>query len=237
MYNDGDLKRLGASKFMSRVAELFDQEEMRVVLSNRYPLPLGHAPIIGDLFYVWDEEHISTLRRRTCVALAGQEWFHKTAPHWARAISLPLNIADCLKLEQDENFFPQLVGNYGSSLITAGRDFQLHPSLANCCSGLRAHKDTPDYLHVELQEFLPRPLEGLEVCWRTDFVDVHEPIKVLESFSWSTPEMIFEDLQSFIRVRQRLRARGAHEDDLHQCDEQIAAVSQRGRECYPSKFG
>ena len=239
MYNDDDLKRLSAHKFMPHVAELFDREEMRVVLSNRYPLPLGHAPIIGDLFNVWDEEHISKLRRRTCVALAAQEWFHKTAPPLARAISLPVNIRDCQKLEQDENLFPNLVGYYGRSLMGAGYDRLLHPSLADCCSGLRAHKDTPDYLRAELQEFSPRLLEGLEVSWGTGFpVDgrPHEPIKVLMGLSWSTPEMIFEELQSLIRGRQRLCNRGADEDTLHEWDEEIAIVHRRGSECYPSKF-
>jgi hypothetical protein len=240
MYNDDDLKRLGASKFVSRVTELFDREEMRVVLSNRNPLPLGHAPIIGDLFDVWDEEHISKLRRRTCLALAAQEWFGETGPPWARAISLPVNIPDCQKLEQDENLWPNLVGYYGRSLMYVGYDFQLHPSIVDCCSGLVAHKGTPDYLRAELgQEFLARPLEGLEVSWRTGFADgrPHEPIKVLMGLCWSTPEMIFEELQTLIQARQRLRASGAHEDDLHQWDEQIAIVRQRGYECYPSKFG
>jgi len=241
MYNDDDLKRLSAHKFMPHVAELFDREEMRVVLSNRYPLPLGHAPIIGDLFNVWDEEHISKLRRRTCVALAAQEWFHKTAPPLARAISLPVNIRDCQKLEQDENLFPNLVGYYGRSLMGAGYDRLLHPSLADCCSGLRAHRDTPDFLHAELQEFRPRPLEGLKVWWETgfEFFDdrPHEPIKVLTGLSWSSPEMIFEELQYLIQARQRSRDRGADEDTLlHQWDEAIATVGQRGYECYPSKF-
>jgi hypothetical protein len=77
------------------------------------------------------------------------------------------------------------------------------------------------------------------VCWRTGFVAgrPHEPIKVLEGFSWSTPEMIFEELQRFIRARQRLRDSGGDEDTLYQLDENIAIVRQRGYECYPSKFG
>ena len=238
MYNDDDLIRLGAHKFMSTVAEQFDREEMRVVLEfsgKTDPLPYGHAPIIGEPFDVMDDEYIFRLRRFACVALAGQEWFSKTAPALARAIRLPVNISDCLKLKQDENLFPKLVGNYGSSLIMAGRDFQLHPSIADCCSGLMAHKDTPDYLRAELQEFRPRPLEGLEVWWHTEFVD-YEPIKVLGGFSWSTPETIASELQSFIRARQRAHNRGAHEDTLAKWDEQIAIVSQRARECYPSKF-
>ena len=129
MYNDDDLIRLGAHEFMSAVAEQFDREEMRVVLSKRHPLPLGHAPIIGDLFGVWDEEHIAKLRRLAGVALAFEKWFRETAPPWARTISLPLNIADCQKLAQDENLFPKLVGNYGFSVIMAGRDFLRHPLL------------------------------------------------------------------------------------------------------------
>jgi len=224
-YSDDDFKRLGAHKFVSRVAELFDREEMRVVLSYsgvRYPLPYGDAPIIGERFDVMNDEYISKLRRRTCVALAAQEWFHKTAPPWARAIGLPVNNRDCQKLEQDENLF-------------------LNPSLADCCSGLRAHRDTPDFLHAELQEFRPRPLEGLKVWWETgfEFFDdrPHEPIKVLTGLSWSSPEMIFEELQYLIQARQRSRDRGADEDTLlHQWDEAIATVGQRGYECYPSKF-
>jgi hypothetical protein len=243
-YSDDDFKRLGAHKFVSRVAELFDREEMRVVLSYsgvRYPLPYGDAPIIGERFDVMNDEYISKLRRRTCVALAAQEWFHKTAPPWARAIGLPVNNRDCQKLEQDENLFLNLVGYYGRSLMEAGLDFLLHPSLADCCSGLRAHRDTPDFLHAELQEFRPRPLEGLKVWWETgfEFFDdrPHEPIKVLTGLSWSSPEMIFEELQYLIQARQRSRDRGADEDTLlHQWDEAIATVGQRGYECYPSKF-
>ena len=120
-------------------------------------------------------------------------------------------------------------------------DYLLHPSLADCCSGLVAHKDTPDYLRAELQEFRPRPLEGLEVWFQTEFEFFdgrpHGPIKVLGGFFWSTPEMIASELQSFIRARQRAHNDGVPEDELHQCDEQIAIVRQRGRECYPSKFG
>jgi len=243
MYNDDDLIRLGAHKFMSAVAEQFDREEMRVVLEfsgKTDLLPYGHAPIIGEPFDVMDDEYIFKLRRFACVALAGQEWFSKTAPALARAIRLPVNISDCLKLKQDENLFPKLVGNYGSSLIMAGRDFQLHPSIADCCSGLMAHKDTPDSLRAELQEFRPRPLEGLEVWWETEFEffdGSHKPIKVLGGFSWSTPEMFASDLESRIRGRQRVRDLGAAEDYLHRWDEQTAIVRQRASECYPSKFG
>jgi len=90
----------------------------------------------------------------------------------------------------------------------AGRDFLRHPSIADCCSGLMAHKDTPDSLRAELQEFRPRPLEGLEVWWKTEFEFFdgrpHGPIKVLGGFSWSTPEMIASELQSLIRGRQRV---------------------------------
>ena len=241
MYNDDDLKRLGARKFEKRVAELFDREEMQVVLSNagrtRWTLPCGHAPIIGELFDVMDDEYISKLRRRACVALAAQEWFRETAPPWARAIPLPLSIAGCQKLEQDENLRPNLVGHYGSSLMMLDYDYKLHPSLADCCSGLRAHKDTPNYIHAELQECPPRPLEGLEVWWETVDDRPHEPIKVLGGFSWYSLEMIFSELQAFIHGRQRLCDWGVHEDTLHQWDEQIAVVGQRAYECYPSKFG
>jgi hypothetical protein len=200
---------------------------------------IGHAPIIGDVFDVMNEEDCFKTRRLTCVALAAQKWFRATAPSRARAIPLPLNIADCQKLERDENLWPQLVGNYGFSLRMVEYDFQLHPSIADCCSGLMARKDTPDWLRDELQEFPARPLEGLEVWWETGFVDgePHEPIKVLMGLSWSTPEMFFSELQSMVRGRQRLCEHGAGEDYLRKWDEQMAIVSQRARECYPSKFG
>ena len=100
-----------------------------------------------------------------------------------------------------------------------------------------AHKDTPDSLRAELQEFRPRPLEGLEVWWKTEFEFFdgrpHGPIKVLGGFSWSTPEMIASELQSLIRGRQRVCNGGVPEDELHQCDEQIAIVHRRGLRVLP----
>src|SRR5262249_41373833 len=128
---------------------------------------LGCAPITGDFFNVMDDEDCFKTRRLVCVALAAQKGFRETAPPLARAVPLPLNAADRQKLQWDENFWPRLVCNYGSSLMMVDYDYLLHPSLADCCCGLMARKDTPNDIRAELREFPARPLEGLEVSWET----------------------------------------------------------------------
>jgi len=217
MYSNDDLKRLGAHKFMPHVAELFDQEERQVLLRGKDTL--GHAPIIGLLFGVWDEEYISKLRRWACVACAAKKWFCEAAiiPPWARAIPLPVSIADCQKLEQDENPRPNLVGLFGSSLMMLHYDYLLHPPPVDYISGLMADPNTPDHLRTDpelLREFPPRPLEGLDNCLK-----------------WSSPEMVFSELQRYLRLRQRWQSRGMLQQ-TEWADERIAQLSQ----IYPGRF-
>src|SRR5262249_14405227 len=168
--HDDDFNRLGAHKFVSHIAELFDHEE-RWALVHSWD-GCGHAPIIGNLFNAWDDEDCFKTRRLACAALAAQKWFGEIGPPWARAIPLPVNIADCQKLEQDENLRLNLIGYYGFSLMMVRYDYLLHPPFADYVSGLMADKDTPDCLRADpdsklfqelFQEFPPRPLEGLYV--------------------------------------------------------------------------
>src|SRR5262245_18673805 len=228
MYNDDDLIRL-----RQHIGNLFEERELAAIYRGEKYV---RTPFTDVKYYVWDEEHIAKLKRVECNAVAANKWFRETAPPWARAIGLPLSIADRQKLTQDENLRPNLVGHYGFSLMMVKYDYQLHPSIADCCSGVLAHKGCPDYLHAKLQEFRPRPLEGLEVWWETGFVDFlgGQTIKVLAGFSWSSLEMIASELQSAIRGRQRWCNDGVDGDYLHEWDENIAFVSQRARECYPS---
>jgi hypothetical protein len=83
-----ELGDLFACEFEANVAEMFDREDTRVLLRGD---EFASAPYIGDQYFVMDEAHIATLKRKVCRALAARAWHRKYAPAWAQPLPLRQN--------------------------------------------------------------------------------------------------------------------------------------------------
>jgi hypothetical protein len=234
MHTDPDFVRLGAHNFERRIRRIFEQRELQAIARGQ---PFTRTPFTNMLYEVWNEESIAKLKRVECCALAARKWwrtYRHTLPSWAWTTALPISDAKCEELTSDQNLRLNFVGYYGGSLKRADWDYERHPSVLDCCSGLMAHEDCPDYIRADrelLQEFRPKPLVGLSVRCVTGYLD-GRPFKVLDDLYWSTPEMICAELQSLIYIRQCYCDHGVAEEYLQEWDEHIARVSR----VYPDKF-
>jgi hypothetical protein len=192
----GNLAHSCRDRLEEYVAEQFEQEETRVILRGDR---LGHAPVIGALFSVWNEPHIAKLKREVRNAISAIKWHKEHAPPWA----VPLLVNDA-ELDVDySNLSPpeQLVRYFGSSMRNLEFDITVHPTFPIWTAGVLAHPDTPDEIRNDRElraQFSPKALPGLDwgLCWRT-------------------PEMIEEYRQHIAGLPAHWRANGITESEEH----------------------
>ena len=193
-----DFSQLCACESEKYVAELFEQEETQVLLRGER---LGHAPIIGTLFSVWDEPDIANLKQQVWRALGAQKWHERHAPPWA----VPLRVSHAELDEIDYwNLSPpqQLRYYFEISLQNSRWNFWVHPIFPIYAGGAMAHPDAPDEIRNDRElraQFRAKALPGLDwgLCWRT-------------------PEMIEEYRQHIAGLPAHWRAMGYAE-----CEEQL----------------
>jgi hypothetical protein len=159
---------------------------------------LARTPITHRLYDVNNPAQIHKFKQDIRAALAARVWFRQHGPLWAPP--LPLNYADCEKLEHDADPRIELVGHYAFSLRALVWDYKTHPLFVDFCRGLMAYARTPSYLKEDpelLAEFPPRPLAGIDAGLR-----------------WCAPEELAEHRAISEQAIQQLRDQNVDEATL-----------------------
>ena len=192
-----DFSQLCACESEKYVAELFEQEETQVLLRGER---LGHAPIIGTLFSVWDEPHIANLKQQIWRALGAQKWHERHAPPWA--VPLRVSHAELDGIDYYDLSAPQQLRYYfEKSLQNLEWNFWVHPTFPIWAAGALAHPDAPDEIRNDRElraQFLPKALPGLD--W---------------GLYWRTPELIEACRQSIAGLPAHWRANGIAMSEEH----------------------
>ena len=220
--HDDDLMRICANLFeqsddlLELCAREFERFVDELFLSRRESgLALCRAPIIDRLYDAQSDADTARIRWMLHSAVRARQHFRQHGPPGAPL--LPLTFDAIERAEHDPNNRIELVGHYASSLMLQQWNLKLHPSFHDYASGVMAYRYTPDYLRNNaelLQEFPPRPLEGLD-----------------KALNWRTLDDITQQRQDVIRMLEHYREL-ADANWLQGATSELAELSQ----VYPSKF-